>query len=338
MALCVGTTKICLEEKTLSTEPYLGKNAVGVPISNSEIQTFKDCKRKWWLSYYRGLQPKAKTLVGPLPLGTRVHKALEVYYRDGNDPIEAYRSLLEADTDIFYESKDSTYQDVEKKFLDEGELGRLMVEGYVEWLHETSADVEYSIVDVEQKMEYPVRNGRAVLVGKTDLRLIDRTDESIYIGDFKTAVSFNVYDGTTHMSEQLMMYTLLAHLTQDTHVAGGVYIVLKKVKRSARAVPPFFKRYVIRFNQKTLESFTTRLLAEVDDILSIRDRLDGGEDHKSVVYPSPSSECTWKCPFYSACPMFDDGSDVEGYLSSQYEVMNPYERYGTTELDSADRV
>jgi hypothetical protein len=33
-------------------------NSGAYRVSNSEIQTFKDCRRKWWLAYDRKLKPK----------------------------------------------------------------------------------------------------------------------------------------------------------------------------------------------------------------------------------------------------------------------------------------
>jgi len=40
------------EVTTEKKEPYV--------LSNSEIQVFKDCRRKWWLNYYRRLHCKAR--------------------------------------------------------------------------------------------------------------------------------------------------------------------------------------------------------------------------------------------------------------------------------------
>ena len=44
-------------------------------LSNSEIQVFKDCRRKWWLNYYRRLMPRKKDYTGALALGSRIHEA-----------------------------------------------------------------------------------------------------------------------------------------------------------------------------------------------------------------------------------------------------------------------
>ena len=46
-------------------------------VSNSELQAFKACRRRWYLTYVRGLKTKEVREHGPLPLGNRVHAALE---------------------------------------------------------------------------------------------------------------------------------------------------------------------------------------------------------------------------------------------------------------------
>jgi hypothetical protein len=62
-------------------------------------------------------------------------------------------------------------------------------------------------------------------------------------------------------------------------------------------------------------------------MVTLRDQLDAGADPHQVAYPSPSSDCTWKCPFYTACPMFDDGSAVVDYVQDNFTQYDPYQRY-----------
>ena len=68
-----------------------------IRISNSEIQTFKDCRRRWWLSYYRRLQPKTQQMTGALALGSRVHEALDMYYGKGIPLLDAHAELVAKD-------------------------------------------------------------------------------------------------------------------------------------------------------------------------------------------------------------------------------------------------
>ena len=72
-----------------------------IRLSNSELQTFKDCRRRWWLNYYRRLQPKQKDMTGALALGTRIHAALDAHYAQGTPLLQAHSELVEKDKDFF---------------------------------------------------------------------------------------------------------------------------------------------------------------------------------------------------------------------------------------------
>jgi hypothetical protein len=316
-------------------EPILGRFPESVSISNSEIQTFKKCRRRWWLETYRGLKPKEQEHTGPLKLGTRIHDALEQYYVTGQHPVDAYARLQRDDNQRFLQSDQSSNPDAIKKFNSESELGRIMVEGYVEWQDEENRDSEIEVVAAEKKLSYrlpEIASGRVELIGKIDLQIRRRSDGSRATLDHKSAVSFNPYYEFAHMSEQLMTYTVLELLNPDgdnTPVDGGVYNLLKKVKRTATAKPPFYDRIDVRFNKKTLSAFWTRTQGTVNDIMGVRDALDNGRSHLLVAYPTPKMDwnCS-KCPFFTVCPMIDDGSYAEEYIKDFFEQVDPNARYG----------
>lgn len=314
-----------------NTEPFLGRNPESVSITNSDIQTFKDCKRKYWLGSYRGLRPKAKTYVGPLTLGIRIHNALEAFYVTGENPVDEYERLQRVDNKLFAESPDAAFEKKVKDFNNEAELGRIMLEGYMEWMAETNPDSDIEIIGAEKKLSTRLEmDPRVELMGKTDLKVKRTSNGRHALLDHKTAASFNSYYETSHMSEQLMLYVILEKMDTvngDPHVDGGIYNLLKKVKRSGTAKPPFYERLDIRFNDKQLESFWIRTMGTVRDIMDLRDKLDAGEDHRFYAYPSPTKDCTWKCPFFSVCSMFDDGSSAEAYLEEYFEQGDPHARY-----------
>lgn len=316
-----------------NVEPFLGRHPESVSITNSEIQTFKGCRRRWWLTNYRSLRPKKKTVVGALSLGTRLHNALEAYYVTGVNAVDEYERLQRIDNQIFLDSDDSTYEDTVKKFNSEAELGRIMLEGYMNWMDEENPDADIEVIGAEKKLSLRLTDfdPRVELMGKTDLKVKRASSGNHAILDHKSAISFKTYYETAHMSEQLMLYVLLEKsdpVNGDPLVDGGIYNLLKKVKRSATAKPPFYERMDVRFNDKTLASFWIRTLGTVRDIMSVRDALDDGADHKFVAYPSPTKDCTWICPFFQACPMFDDGSSAEQLLEDLFEQVDPNARYG----------
>ena len=182
-----------------------------IEVSNSEITMFKRCKRKWWLSYVLRLRPKAREVVGPLPLGSRVHKALEVHYRDGVPLLEAHQKLVdEARVEIAMEGLLD-----DGKLDEEAELGRIMLEGYLEWVAEEGLDSDLELLDVEQvlKYEFPLSRGAITLMGKIDQRVFKKFTGTRAVLDFKTAANFNIWNDIAHMSPQLKTYMLLDKMT-----------------------------------------------------------------------------------------------------------------------------
>lgn len=299
---------------------------IGEPykVSNSEIQAFKDCRRKWYLNYYRRLVPKKVKVAGPLALGTRVHGALEAFY-NGNDLIESYMLLLEEDRIIAMRED----LDVEA-LLSEGEMGRIMLEGYIQWIEDEAIDAKYEIISNEETLSMPMLDGRVELRGKIDMRLRRKSDGTRLIRDFKTVgQTFEQYASTLHLNEQALTYMTLDayHNTDDDRSDGALFTLLKKNKQTSRAKPPFYKEEEVLHNIFALRSFWARLNATLSDMMSVKDALDAGANHQGVAYPRPSNDCTWKCPFFSICESMDDGSPVEEMIADLYNVGNPDERY-----------
>lgn len=299
-------------------------------ISNSEIQTFKQCRRKWWLSYYRKLRPMGRDYTGPLALGSRVHAALETYYRDGVPLLTAWNDLCETDRlKMAAEMRDMRDLD------SEAELGRIMLEGYLAWVAEEGIDSEYEFTSAEEILRAPLLDGQVELQGKIDQRVWRKRDGARFIRDFKTAANFADMSRTAHMNEQFMTYHLLEMLKsgEDKRVAGTIVTLIKKVKRSASAHPPFYDQLEIRHNIFTLRNFWSRLHGVLTDMLNVKRALDSGVDHRIVAYPKPSRDCTWMCPHYAICPLFDDGSAVEAAIEMHYETVDPYDYYNSEKTE-----
>lgn len=299
---------------------------IGEPykVSNSEIQTFKDCRRKWYLNNYRHLMPKKVKVSGPLALGTRVHGALEAFY-NGEDLIESYMKLLKQDEIIAYAND----LDVDA-LLSEGEMGRIMLEGYINWIEEEAIDSKYDIISNEETLEMPMLDGRVILRGKIDMRLRRKSDGTRLIRDFKTVgQTFQQYAATLNLNEQALTYMTLDayHNTEEDRADGAIFTLLKKNKQTRAAKPPFYGEEEVLHNIFTLRSFWIRLNATLSDMMAVKDALDAGATHQSVAYPRPSGDCTWKCPYFSICGSMDDGSPVEEMIADLYTVGNPDERY-----------
>lgn len=298
-----------------------------VRLSNSEIQTYKDCRRKWWLSYYRRMQPRQKTYTGPLALGTRIHAALDEYYAQGVPLLVAHAELVAADRLILdSDSRDSSSLDAE------ADLGRIMLEGYLQWVEDEGIDSELEIVSTEEKISVPLFNGEVELQGKLDMRVRRKIDGVRMFRDFKTVGgSLSDFANLAPMNEQVLTYMLLESMKEgeENRSEGGIFTMLKKVKRTAKATPPFYDQIEVRHNIFTMRSFWNRIHGVITDLMRTRKALDDGEAASLVAYPSPSRDCKWKCQFFSICTMFDDGSSAEQALTEMFEERDPYSYYNS---------
>ncbi len=158
-----------------------------VVLSNSSIQVFKDCKRKFWLTYYRRLRPRTQKMSGALALGSRVHKALELYYAEvflhgaaTADLMAIWATLVDDDRTVLHAEGRHT-----DDFDNEAELGRIMLEGYLEWVEDEGIDSQYDIVSQEETLKHPMLGGQVLLVAKLDQRVKRKVDGVRMIRDFK---------------------------------------------------------------------------------------------------------------------------------------------------------
>jgi hypothetical protein len=296
-----------------------------IKISNSEIQTFKDCRRRWWLTYYRRLKPRNKDLTGALALGTRIHNALDQHYSTGIPLLKAHADLVEVDRTLLIGGFRDT-NDLDS----EAELGRIMLEGYLQWVEDNGIDSDLEMTSTEEIISMPMFNGEVELQGKLDMRVRRKSDGVRMFRDFKTVGgSLSEFSNLAHMNEQVLTYMLLeATKADEKHRSdGGIFTMLKKVKRSATAKPPFYDQIEVRHNTFSMRSFWNRIHGNIADMMRVRTALDEGGDPAYNAYPRPSRDCKWKCNFFAVCPMFDDGSAAEQALEDMFIVDDPYAYY-----------
>lgn len=291
--------------------------------SNSSIQSWKRCRRQWWLRYYVGWKPKERKVTGPLALGGRVHNSLEAMYRDGRDPVEAHAELVETERKRLMDAgADITALE------EDADLGRIMLEGYKEWVESEGMDEGLEVIGVEQKLTLPLYEGQIHLIGKMDLR-VKTSEDSRAVLDFKTAARFTDYD-LAPMFEQGPTYWILDRTSDEKDRIDSFKLrLLKKVKRTTRATPPFYEEIDVRYNAFAMRNFWGRLHGVLRDMLRAQKSLDAGGDPMVVVYPSPKRDCSWDCDFVKICPMFDSGEAVGELLDAEYEKGNPFDYYGT---------
>lgn len=299
-------------------------------VSNSEIQSFNDCRRRWWLTYHRGLRPLEEKPVGPLAVGSRVHLALEHGYSTPGREEAARKVLAES---IAEDYPKAVALGVEKEFLSEAELCLAVLEGFFVWASEEGLDAGWDVVEHERLVKAPpirVSGQDVILKGKLDQVVRHEGTGQLWMRDWKTTATLKLL--MLPFAPQLKTYLLLLQLTEpEAQVNGGVFVFLKKNKRTARAEPPFYLQETVYVSTTERENFWASTLGNLTRIVEATAALDRGEDHHRVVPARPTRDCSWRCPFVTCCEMFDDGSNVELYLEHNYRVSDPYEYYGIDE-------
>jgi len=296
-------------------------------ISNSQIQEFKDCERRWYIKYYRELAPRRSALWGPLALGTKIHKVLEIIYSDlDNDPMDLINQMYDEDFEKLSEMEFP--EDAKKELTKEKALAVAMIRGFLDWREEEGLDAGYAVLSNEEVLIYQLPDLPGVsLRGKLDQRVKRLSDGAILFNDWKTTKSFTDRLLLV-LNEQMKFYHLLEYLIKpDEYTDGARYTMLRKVGRTAAAKPPFYKREEVRHNKAEIQNFYLATMKLVERIVQARKDLDEGQPMQYVVPPRPSRDCSWKCPFTSICPLFDDGSNVELAMQEHLVHSDPDARY-----------
>lgn len=292
-------------------------------ISNSEIQTYKRCKRRWYLIYYRKFVPRKIETHGPLALGTMVHAALADHVTSGSHPAHAVQTLYD---DMLREMPESEER---QKIVADRELAIIMLDGYVQWAESEGTDAGLRLVSAEHEagVENFADTGRT-LVAKLDVEVEREIDGAHLFRDWKTAGNFEAVK-LLPLDEQMLTYMLIRKLLapEGTPVSSGLYTMLRKVKRTAAAKPPFYMQVEAYHSEVELRNFYVRLAGTIRDIERVKTELDAGQPHNYVVPPTVDRSCTWQCPYQLVCPMMDDGSDYESALQQIAQIGDPYERY-----------
>lgn len=319
-------------------------------LSNSEVADWNRCRRRWWLTWFRELQLAVPDITSARSTGNRVHRALAAWYvpegQDRVDPRDALeRAIVEDWTALTADSQlsDEQLSHLASTYADATALERAMVEGYFEWLTETGADVNFEViasetalshdlmVDMRDGTELPVR-----LLAKLDVRVKRVSDGARLFVDHKTVQNFAEPRKTLHMDPQMLHYHLLEFLNTaegEERCDAALYNMLRKVKRSAQAKPPFFDRIEQHHNVHEIKSYRKRVLGAARDIMQAERALAAGADHLEIAYPTPGRDCSFMCDFFAICPMFDDGSRVEDAISSLYRTGDPLARYGDADVN-----
>lgn len=307
-----------------------------VIITHSDIKNFLECRRQWYYDYVLDYRPPEK-LTGPLALGTRVHAALEAYYRgETDDPVAWIDAKGREDLEALDYNPDAKPWD-ESQMYEDMIIGRNCITAYMDWLEATNADANYNVVSVEEKVEVPILDGKAVLRGKVDLLHEDISNGIICSLDFKTAARTDGLRDELERAYQHWCYLIGAqYMYPDRIVDCAQYTVLRKVKKLPKVVSeesPLVTRFTVPATRRNIDAKRAQIERIATEMIHLRNQTD-----PAVFYPAPGKHCRW-CGFKAPCEIADESVEASVALlsSGKYVQGKRYARY-ETDKDSNENV
>lgn len=209
--------------------------------------TFRDCRRRWYLSDVRLLEPDKGAWA--LAFGTCVHAGLEAYYRS----MQALQKMLPGDHDPLSDALTAFHnahgeeeralrdslgalftEDVEREWFEFHDLGQQMLSNYEKaWPRDQQ---EWEIVAVEGEVEVPILypgtrrrvRGQPRLTGRLDLTVRRHGSmRGLWVVDHKTAAS-PWSDRGLDFDDQVTGYCYMKRRTSGETPRGVILNVLVK--------------------------------------------------------------------------------------------------------------
>jgi hypothetical protein len=260
---------------------------------------------------------------GPLPLGARVHSAIEAHY-NGDDAVKAHDALARRDLALLEErppwERDQLYQDII--------IGRNCVTSYIEWLSKTGADDGYTVIGNEKTVEAPFVDGRVILRGKCDRIYQRNMDGAIFIDDCKTSSVFRAgLRERLERSYQPYTYMTVERLANpEFWVAGAWFTVIKKVANKKRMKDAIVERFSVPGVMSILDRKMAQLdvicreMLELVEAVQLRGPID-------AAWPNVQEACRW-CPFRAPCEVSDESpAAAEAMLDAEFRRGFKHARY-----------
>lgn len=276
-----------------------------MPYSNSELSTFRRCRRQHALTYGRSLVPvKEPAPWAPTSLGSAVHDLLDLWH---SDRPAAQRALAEAEADESRAAKTVWFTTTK----------------YIEWEEDSGANSDRRIVETERAVSREL-DGHTI-IGKIDR--VDETEVGTVILDFKT----------TGLPPKRKAAELL-HTTQGKHYAwitGVRDVEFRIIPRYAGGGSEWDELPVevmrMHYTQNELAVYESHLRQWV--AAASENRAAGALPFVESL-PSPAPDCSWICPFAEICASAgEDSATAEFMLSEGFVPGDPLARY--SEEDNA---
>jgi hypothetical protein len=217
-------------------------------------------------------------------------------------------------------------------------LAEKIIEGYYQWLEVYGHDFQYENFRAEDKLSMTGPHG-SILNGRLDLLADHKDTGDITVLDFKVVQSIEGMVKDLGVSEQGLMYALLAKINHPGRQVRVVWSMMKRSMRTGAAKPPFYQRHELNVNNDMIRQYYEQLHGQVGEVLRLEAMLNEGHKPHVVAYPTPSGDCSWKCSFYAVCGLMNDPQNDTDYIFdnhfTKYEPKKPGQDFHGQILEEA---
>lgn len=272
-----------------------------IRVSNSELETYRQCRLKHQLQY--GERWRTDEEHPALSRGTLFHSVMEGHYRQilqWREDGETIDSAAMAQ-DLFLAVAPLLYEEGTGNQSEQQELIEWMYRGYVDCY---GLDPHWEIIGIEVPLNAPLfyADGsptRFALSGTADLVVRDNSaGGGLWIVDHKTCKDLPKKD--FDLEDQTAIYSYLLR-EAGMNIRGAIYNHVRTYKLKTRAMGDderFKRTHTVRSEQE-LRTCVDELIETMDEAY---DRLDRyGDDVRDAPRTPDGERCGWKCNLTEAC-------------------------------------
>lgn len=299
-----------------------------VHVSYTQLQTWRQCRRKWHFQYVDQLKSRETQPAYALYLGIAVHEALDAYYDPASERkmstlLNAFEQITETQREEIAReyAEHADIADFLERFDADSSLGAAMVSNYG---YEAPQLDHFDVLYTEHQFDLPLgiyitvtdsETGKAHKVpvnyrGRID-GVIQTEDGRIRLFEHKTAKNFQ--DRRLFLDQQATSYIWAAQQMFDLPVDGVLYNILRKQRPGPRVKSPLVYRLEADRSMAHIRSFPETVKEIVRDMEFA--------SNAGLYFHNPNEHCVW-CPFFHVCQMIQDAADVGDYLKEYFEFMS----------------
>lgn len=273
-------------------------------ISNSEVGSWLQCRRKYYWEYVLDLEPKVSSEA--ISKGTLIHAMLEQYYVGKSMNLDE-SGCREMALEPLVEAANTSNADI----VSLGKTRDLVTAYFDRWLEN---DERYEVHGVETKLATPITDDYSI-AGTIDLILRDREDGRFVLVDHKSSYNFWTED-QANMSGQFVKYVFLG---MNANLDVKAVMINQLRTRELKPGNDLFKRIFITPNESKVRAVMSQHITVSNEIIKFREQPD-----KSFTPPIFDKYICSNCAFLPLCDSDSSGAPIEYLIEAEYMKRTGY--------------